>query len=101
MQQMLHDMQSSSKLINTPYRSLESSYLVQSDTSDTITISDDISGTFCHETDIDSDIDFNVLVGTATIVRNKTVDSPSDLSQNNPIQLVDIKVYLMKEISRT
>ena len=98
---MLHDMQSSSKLINTSYWSLESQYLVQSDTSDTITISDDISGTFCHETDIDSDIDFNVLVGTTTIVRNKTADSPSDLSQNNPIQVVDIKGYLMKEISRT
>ena len=42
-----------------------------------------------------------VLVGTTTIVRNKTADSPSNLSQNNPIQVVDIKGYLMKEISRT
>ena len=98
---MLQDMQSGSKLINTPYRSLESSYLVESDTGDAITSSDDILGTFCHETDIDSDIDSNVLVGTTTIVRNKTADSPSDLSQNNPIQLVDIKGYFMKKISRT
>ena len=97
---MLQDMQSGSKLINTPYRSLES-YLVESDTGDAITSSDDILGTFCHETDTDSDIDFNVLVGTTTIVRNKTADSPSDLSQNNPIQLVDIKGYFMKKISRT
>ena len=77
---MPHDMQSSSKLINTSYWSLESQYLVQSDTSDTITISDDISGTFCHETDIDSDIDFNVLLGTTTIVKNKTADCPSNWS---------------------
>ena len=94
---MLQDMQSGSKLINTPYRSLESSYLVERDTGDAITSSDDILGTFCHETDID----FNVLVGTTIIVRNKTADSPSDLSQNNPIQLVDIKGYFMKKISRT
>ena len=59
---------------------MESQYLVQSDISDTITISDDIWGTFCHETDIDSDIDFNVLLGTTTIVKNKTADSPSNLS---------------------
>ena len=40
-------------------------------TGDAITSSDDILGPFCDETDIDSDIDLNVLVGTTTIVRLK------------------------------
>ena len=75
--------------------------MVQSDTGDAITCSDDILGTFCDETDIDSVIDANVSVGTPTIVRNRTADSPSDLSQNNHIQLVDIKGYFINENSRT
>ena len=98
---MLQEMQPSSKLRNTPYQSLESQYLVQSDTGHTITSSDDIFGTLCDETDIDSDIDLSALVGTPTIVRNKTADSLSDLSQNNNLQLVDVKGYFMKKISRT
>ena len=32
------------------------------------------------------------------MVRNRTADSLSDLSQNNHIQLVDIKAYFMNEI---
>ena len=40
-------------------------------TGDAITSSDDILGPFGDETDIDSDIDLNVLVGTTTIVRLK------------------------------
>ena len=53
---------------------------------------------FCDETDIDCDIGFNVSVGTPTMVRNKTADSLSNLSQNNHTQLVDIKAYFMSEI---
>ena len=41
-QQKLHEMQSSSKLRNTPYQGLDSYYIVQSDTGDTITSSEDI-----------------------------------------------------------
>ena len=59
--------------------------MVQSETGDAITYSDDILGTFCDETDIDSTFDVNVSVGTPTIVRNRTADSLSDLSQNNHI----------------
>ena len=44
------------------------------------------------------DIGLNVSVGTPTMVRNRTADSLSDLSQNNHIQLVDIKAYFMNEI---
>ena len=44
------------------------------------------------------DIGHNVSVGTPTMVRNRTADSLSDLSQNNHIQLVDIKAYFMNEI---
>ena len=44
------------------------------------------------------DIGLNVSVGTSTMVRNRTADSLSDLSQNNHIQLVDIKAYFMNEI---
>ena len=40
--------------------------MVQSDTGDAITSSDEILGTFCDETDIDSVIDVNVSAGTAT-----------------------------------
>ena len=63
---MLHKMQPRSKLRNTPYRSLEWQYLVQSDTDEAIT-SSDILGKFCDETDVHSDIDLNFLVGTPTI----------------------------------
>ena len=59
--------------------------MVQSETGDAITCSDDILRTFCDETDIDSVFDANVSVGTPTIVRNRTADSLSDLSQNNHI----------------
>ena len=100
MRQMLHKMQPRSKLRNTPYQSLEWQYLVQSDTGEAIT-SSDILGKFCDETDVHSDIDLNFLVGIPKIVRNKTADSSSDLSQNINLQLVDIKGYFMKEISRT
>ena len=75
--------------------------MVQSETGDAITCSDDILRTFCDETDIDSVFDANVSVGTPTIVRNRTADSLSDLSQNNHIQLVDIKGYFVNEDSRT
>ena len=88
-------MQSSFKLRN---QGLDSYYIVQSDTVDAITSSDDILRTFCDETDIDCDIGFNVSVGTPTMVRNKTADSLSNLSQNNHTQLVDIKAYFMSEI---
>ena len=54
-QQTLHEMQSSSKLRNTPYQDLASYYKVQREIGDTITSSDDILGTFCDKTDIDSD----------------------------------------------
>ena len=75
--------------------------MVQSETGDAITYSDDILGTFCDETDFDSTFDANVSVETPTIVRNRTADSLSDLSQNNHIQLVDIKGYFVNEDSRT
>ena len=75
--------------------------MVQSETCDAITYSDDILGKFCDETDIDSTFDANVSVGTPTIVRNRTADSLSDLSQNNHIQLEDIKGYFVSEDSRT
>ena len=97
-QQKLHEMQSSSKLRNTPYQGLDSYYIVQSDIGDAITNSEDILRTFCDETDIDCDIGLNVSVGTPTTVRSKTANSLSDLSQNNHIQLVDIKAYFMSEI---
>ena len=97
-QQKLNEMQSNSKLRNTPYQGLDSYYIVQNDTGDAITSSDDILRTFCDETDIDCDIGFNVSVGTPTMVRNKTADSLSNLSQKNHTQLVDIKAYFMSEI---
>ena len=97
-QQRLIEMQSTSKLRYTPHQGLDSYYIVQSDTGDAITSSDDILRTFCDETDIDCDIGFNVSVGTPTMVRNKTADSLSNLSQNNHTQLVDIKAYFMSEI---
>ena len=97
-QQKLHEMQSSSKLRNTPYQGLDSYYIVQSDTGDTITSSEDILKTFCDETDIDCDIGLNVSGGTPSMVRNKTANSLSDLSQNTHIQLVDIKAYFVNEI---
>ena len=97
-QQKLHEMQSSSKLRNTPHQGLDSYYIVQSDTGDAITSSDDILRSSCDETNIDSDIGFNVSVGTPAMVRNKTTDSLSNLSQNNHTQLVDIKAYFMSEI---
>ena len=97
-QQNLHEMQSRSKLRNTPYQGLDSYYIVQSDTGDAITSSDDIVRSSCDETNIDSDIGFNVSVGTPAMVRNKTTDSLSNLSQNNHTQLVDIKAYFMSEI---
>ena len=75
--------------------------MVQSDTGDAISCSGDILGTFCDETDIDSVVDANVSVGNPTIVRNKTADSPSKLSQNNHIQLVDVKGYFINENSRS
>ena len=75
--------------------------MVQSDRGDAIACSDDILGTFCDETDTDSVFDANVSVGTPTIVRNRTSDSLSDLSQNSHIQLVDIKGYFVNENSRT
>ena len=77
---------------------MDSYYIVQRDTGDAITSSDDILRTFCDETDIDCDIGFNVSVGTPTMVKNKTADSLSDLSQNNHTQLVGIKAYFMSEI---
>ena len=91
-------MQSSSKQRNTPYQGLNSYYIVQSDTGDPITSSEDILRAFCDETDIDWDIDLNVSVGTPAIVRNKTADSPSELSQNNHIQVVAIQAHFMIEI---
>ena len=91
-------MQSSSKLRNTPYRGLDAYYIVQSDTGDANTSSKDILRSFCDEADIDCDIGLNILVGTPTMVRNKTADSLSDLFQNNHMQWVDIKAYFMNEI---
>ena len=96
-QQKLNQMQSTSKLRNTPYHGLDY-YIVQSDTGDAITSSNDTLRTFCDETDIDCDIGFHVSVETPTMVRNKTGDSLSNLSQNNHTQLVDIKAYFMSEI---
>ena len=96
-QQKLHEMQSSSKLRNTPYQGLDSYYIVQRNAGDEITSSEDILRTFCDETDIDCAIDLSVSVGTPAMVRNKTGDSSSDLSQNSDIQLVDIKTYFMNE----
>ena len=96
-QQKLNEMQSTSKLRNTPYHGLDY-YIVQSDTGDAITSSNDTLRTFCDETDIDCDIGFHVSVETPTMVRNKTGDSLSNLSQNNHTQLVDIKAYFMSKI---
>ena len=80
-QQKLHEMQSSSKLRNTQFQGLDSYYIVQSDTGDAITSSDDkILRSFCDETDTDCDIGLNVSVGTPTMFRNKTADSLSNLS---------------------
>ena len=89
--QKLNKMQSTSKLRNTPYQGLDSYYIVQSDTGDAITSNEDILRTFCNETYIDRHTGLNVSVGTPTMVRNKTADSLSDLSQNNYMLLVDIK----------
>ena len=97
-QQKLNEMQSSCKLRNTPYQGLDSCYIVQSDTGDVNTSSEDILRSIFDETDIDCDNGLNVSIGTPTIFRNKTADSLSDLSQNNHIQLVDIKAYFMNEI---
>ena len=84
-QQKLHEMQSSFKLRNATYQGLDSYYIVQSDTGDAITSSEDILRTFCDETDIDRDIGLNVSGGTPTMVKNKTANSLSDLSQNTHI----------------
>ena len=46
-QQKLHEIQSSSKLRNTPYKGLDSYYIVQSDTGDAIISSKDVFRTFC------------------------------------------------------
>ena len=74
--------------------------IFQSDTGDAIAITstENILRTFCDETDIDGDNRLSVSVETSTMVRNKTSDSLSNLSQNNHIQLVDIKAYFMNEI---
>ena len=77
---------------------MDSYYIVQSDTGDAITSSDDILRSSCDETDIDCDIGFNVSVETPAMVRNKTTDSLTNLSQNNHTQLVDIMAYFMSEI---
>ena len=77
-------MQSSSKLRNTPYQGLDSYQIVQSDTGDAITSSEDVLWTFCDETD--SDICLKASVGLSRNPHNswnKTTDSLSDLSQNN------------------
>ena len=92
-QQKLCEIQSSSKLRNTPYQGLDSYYVVQKDTNDPVVSSSDILGTFCNETVTDSDIDLNISVETSAIVRSKTADTTSDLSQNNHIQLVAIKTF--------
>ena len=96
--QKLHEMQSSSKLRNTSYQGLDSYYIVERDTGDKITSSEDMLKIFCDETDIDFAIDVNGSIGTLTMVKNKTADSSSDVAQNNDIQLVDIKTYFMNEI---
>ena len=96
--QKLHGMQSNSKLKNTSYQSLDSYYIVERDTGDKITSSEDILRIFCDETDIDCAIDVSGSIGTPTMVKNKTADSSSDVAQNNDIQLVDIKTYFMNEI---
>ena len=92
-QQKLREIQSSSKLRNTPYQGLDSHYIVQKDTNDPVVSSSDILGTFCNETVTDSDIDSNISVETSAMVRSKTADTTSDLSQNNHIQLVAIKTF--------
>ena len=79
---------------------MDSCYIVQSDTGDAITSSDDILRTFCEKTDIDCDLGLNVYVGTPTMVRNKIAYSLSDLSQNNHTQLVGIKAYFMSVIKQ-
>ena len=93
--QKLHEMQSNSKLKNTSYQGLDSYYIVERDTGDKITSSEDILRIFCDETDIDCAIDVIGSIGTPTMVKNKTADSSSDVAQNNDIQLVDIKTYFM------
>ena len=93
--QKLHEMQSNSKLKNTSYQGLDSYYIVERDTGDKITSSEDILRIFCDETDIDCAIDVSGSIGTPTMVKNKTADSSSDVAQNNDIQLVDIKTYFM------
>ena len=92
-QQKLREIQSSSKLRNTPYQGLDSHYIVQIDTSVPVVSNSDILGTFCNETVTDSDIDSNISVETSAMVRSKTADTTSDLSQNNHIQLVAIKTF--------
>ena len=77
---------------------MDSYYIVQSDTGDAITSSDDVLRCFRDETDLDCDIGFNVSVGTPTMVKNKTADFLSNSSQNNHAQLVDIKAYFINEI---
>lgn len=62
-QQKLREIQSSSKLRNTPYQGLDSHYIVQKDTNDPVVSSSDILGTFCNETVTDSDIDLNISGG--------------------------------------
>ena len=98
-QQKLREIQSSSKLRNTPYQGLDSHYIVQIDTSVPVVSNSDILGTFCNETVTDSDIDLNISGGkTSAMVRSKTADTTSELSQNNHLQLVAIKTYFMNEI---
>ena len=62
--------------------------VVQSDTIDPVTNSNDILASFSDEIDTDSVIDLNISVETPTAVRNKTTNTSSKLLQNNDIQLV-------------
>ena len=62
--------------------------VVQSDTIDPVTNSNDILGSFSDEIDTDSVIDLNISVETPTAVRNKTTNTSSKSLQNNDIQLV-------------
>ena len=66
---------------NTSYQSLDSYIIVQSDTGETFTSNEYILGTFCDETDIDSDIGLNVSVGTPTLARDKFAVSSIDFSE--------------------
>ena len=61
--------------------------VVQSDTIDPVTNSNDILGSFSDEIDTDSVIDLNISVETPTAIRNKTTNTSNKLLQNNDIQL--------------